>query len=85
MPATALARAREAWPAVVGSRIAAEAEPVGEREGVITVACRSSVWAQELELLSTDLARRLEAAVGGDGPPVVVRGLRFVTRSASAL
>lgn len=85
MPASTLARVRRAWPAVAGARVAAEAEPVSERDGTVTVACRSAVWAQELELLSADLGRRLEEALqSGDEPPVV-RRLRFVTRSTSAL
>lgn len=82
MPLTPLARVRAAWPGVAGSRVAAQAEPVSEREGVITVACRSAVWAQELDLLSGDLTRRLEAALAGGGDAFSVRGLRFVTRSS---
>jgi predicted nucleic acid-binding Zn ribbon protein len=53
------------WPAAVGPAIAAEAEPVGERGGVLTVACRSAVWAQELQLLGPDLLGRLNEALGG--------------------
>ena len=51
----------------------------------VTVTCRSSVWANELELLGGDLAIRLNARIGSpDGPPPV-RRLRFVTgRTGSA-
>ena len=77
-PATTLARLQARWPDAVGPAIAAEAEPVAEREGVVTVACRSAVWAQELDLLGPDLVARLNAALGdaeGGGP---VRRLRPV-------
>ena len=78
-PATTLARVQARWPEAVGGVIAAEAEPVSEREGVVTVACKSAVWAQELDLLGPDLVARLNTALGapgGDGP---VRRLRAVT------
>jgi predicted nucleic acid-binding Zn ribbon protein len=77
-PATTLARVQARWPDAVGPAIAAEAEPVAEREGVVTVACGSAVWAQELDLLGPDLVRRLNASLGvaeGEGP---VRRLRAV-------
>jgi predicted nucleic acid-binding Zn ribbon protein len=50
-PATLLAAVQSAWPAAVGEAIAQEATPVTERDGVVTVACRSATWAQELDLL----------------------------------
>jgi hypothetical protein len=57
-----------------------EAEPVSERAGTVTVACRSAVWAQELSMLAPDLAERLNRAL--EAPPEVpaVRELRFVVR-----
>ncbi|HKP90545.1 MAG TPA: DUF721 domain-containing protein [Thermoleophilaceae bacterium] len=70
-PATTLARVQARWPDAVGPAIAAEAEPVSEREGVVTVACKSAVWAQELDLLGPDLVARLNASLGapeGEGP-----------------
>ena len=75
-PATTLARVQRAWAGVAGEAVAREAEPVAEREGVVTVECRSSVWAQEIELLAHDLVARLNEALGGpaDAPPV--RSLR---------
>jgi predicted nucleic acid-binding Zn ribbon protein len=51
-PATLLAAVQSAWPRAVGEAVAREASPVSEREGVVTVACRSATWAQELDLLS---------------------------------
>jgi predicted nucleic acid-binding Zn ribbon protein len=35
--------------------VAAEAEPLSERAGTLTVTCRSAVWASELQLLAPDL------------------------------
>ncbi len=81
-PATQLARAQGAWAEAAGSGLAAFAEPVSERDGVLTVACESAVWAQELELLSADLLARLNAALGDSGNPKLAR-LRFVVGSGS--
>jgi predicted nucleic acid-binding Zn ribbon protein len=73
-PATLLAQVQSAWRAVAGDAVASEAEPVSERSGVVTVSCRSAVWAQELELLAPDLVERLNAALA---PPARVDRLRF--------
>ena len=35
------------------------AKPVAERAGVLTVSCESSVWAQELDLMSDAIRERL--------------------------
>ena len=77
-PATLLAQVQAAWKEVAGDRMAAAATPVSERDGVVTVACESGVWAQELDLLAPDLLSRLEAALGARS----VTRLRFVTSSA---
>ena len=65
-PLTTLAAVQRAWPATVGPAIAAECSPASERGGVVTVACRSAVWAQELTLLAPELTGRLNAALGGE-------------------
>jgi len=67
-PATVLARVQAAWPEVAGPAVAAEAEPVSERAGTVTVTCRSATWAQELSLLGPDMVRRLNAALDPAGP-----------------
>ncbi|HEX2070838.1 MAG TPA: DciA family protein [Thermoleophilaceae bacterium] len=74
-PPTLLARVQAAWAEVVGPAIAAEAQPVRERDGIVTVACRSAAWASELELLAPELLERLAAALGdtAGGSP---KGLR---------
>ena len=76
-PATTLARVQACWDEVAGPVVSAEAEPVSERGGVLTVACRSAVWAQELELLSADLVERLNAAIGAGGEHPPLRSLRL--------
>ena len=53
-PRTLLAAVQSQWQRTVGPAIAAEAQPVLEREGVITVACRSATWAQERALRPTE-------------------------------
>jgi len=67
-PATTLARVQEIWEQIAGAAIASAARPTAEREGVLTVSCESSVWAQELTLMQADLIPRLNAAL--DGEPI---------------
>jgi predicted nucleic acid-binding Zn ribbon protein len=79
-PLTLLAAAQSAWSAAAGAQIAAEAEPVAERDGVVTIACRSATWAQELDLLQSELLERLNAALSETGrgaDETTVRALRF--------
>ena len=76
-PATTLARVQGCWRAVAGEVVGEESEPVAERAGVVTVACRSAVWAQELALLAPDLVRRLNEALAEDGSQGPVTELRF--------
>ena len=73
-PATLLAAVQSAWPSVVGDAVAREATPVAERDGTVTVACRSATWAQELDLLS----ERITAQIRQNLPAgTVLQGLRF--------
>lgn len=71
-PATGLATVQRAWEAAVGPAIAAQAEPVAERGGEVTVRCRSAVWAQEVELMGPALVDALNASIGAER----VRSLR---------
>jgi hypothetical protein len=81
-PPTLLARVQGAWAEAAGPALAAEAQPVSERDGAVTVACSSAVWAAELELLGPELLDRLNQRLAGssdrssgssalpdDGPP----------------
>jgi len=63
-PGTLLAEIQRAWRATVGETIAAQAQPVAERAGVLTVACAASVWAQELDLMGPELVERLNTTLG---------------------
>jgi predicted nucleic acid-binding Zn ribbon protein len=84
-PRTLLGAVQGAWAGAAGAAVAAEAEPVAEREGVITVACRSATWAQELDLLQGELLTRLNRALSDGSPthaPLGVRALRFTADAA---
>ncbi len=65
-PATTLARVQELWERVLGPAIAESARPLSERDGVLTVICEAAVWAQELELMGSELIGRLNAELGAD-------------------
>jgi predicted nucleic acid-binding Zn ribbon protein len=80
-PVGVLAGAQRLWPEIAGAAVAAETEPVGVREGVLTVRCESAIWAQELELLGPDIRARLNAALG---PADAVRELRFTLAGNAA-
>lgn len=80
-PETLLAAVQEAWPAAAGERIGAEARPVGERDRVVTVACNTATWAQELDLLQEPLLERLNAAEAVAARGGVAR-LRFTADAA---
>jgi predicted nucleic acid-binding Zn ribbon protein len=73
-PATLLAAVQSAWPGVAGEAIAREATPVAEKNGVVTVACRSSTWAQELDLLGPRILEQLSENLPSG---TVLEGLRF--------
>ena len=66
------------WADACGEAVAAEARPVGERDGVITVACRSATWASELDLMQAELLERLNGTLRGP----CVEGLRFTADGA---
>jgi predicted nucleic acid-binding Zn ribbon protein len=76
-PAGLLPRVQACWAEAAGGEVALEAQPVAERDGVVTVACSSSLWAHELELLAGDLLERLNSALGAAGGPSRLKGLRF--------
>jgi predicted nucleic acid-binding Zn ribbon protein len=79
-PATMLASVQAVWAATVGEAIAAHATPVGERGGVLEVACDESVWAAELELMGPELVARLGASLG----PGKITALRCRTDPSAA-
>ena len=84
-PKTLLAAVQEAWPRVAGEVVVRESAPVAERHGLITVACGSATWAQELDLLQSTLLERLNRALseGGDAAADLrVSALRFTADAA---
>jgi predicted nucleic acid-binding Zn ribbon protein len=72
-PPTLLARVQACWADAVGEVVNAEARPVAERDGTVTVSCGSSVWAEELKMMAPDLRGQLNAALGEEA----VTELRF--------
>lgn len=64
-PQTVLAEAQRAWAESVGDAIAGEARPTTERNGVLTVSCSGSVWAQELDLMAPVILERLNGIMRG--------------------
>ena len=74
-PLTLLADVQRVWPQAVGEVVAAQAEPTGERDGVLLVTCSSAVWAQELDLMAPDLVARLNTLLNAER----VRALRCRT------
>jgi hypothetical protein len=63
-PATVLAEVQQAWPDAAGPMFSTTARPIAERDGTVRVACRSAVYAQELELLSERVVAALNAQLG---------------------
>jgi predicted nucleic acid-binding Zn ribbon protein len=64
-PATTLARVQRAWLRAAGA-FAERSFPRAEHNGVVTIACESSVVASELALMSEIVVERLNSALGGD-------------------
>jgi predicted nucleic acid-binding Zn ribbon protein len=73
-PKTPLAAVQLAWPKAVGSAIDRVASPISEKEGMVTIACASASWAEQLDLLQTELLNKLRTALG-EAPEVLE--LRF--------
>ncbi|MEQ9335866.1 MAG: DUF721 domain-containing protein, partial [Miltoncostaeaceae bacterium] len=65
---------RPAWVASVGEAAARHSDPVRRsRAGVVSVACSSAMWAQELMARRDELIERLRAESGD----TTIAGLRF--------
>ena len=77
-PDTLLADVQRVWPGVVGASIAEQASPTAERGGVLTISCSASVWAQELDLMSSQIVAGLNQALARGS----VQRLRCVAVSA---
>jgi predicted nucleic acid-binding Zn ribbon protein len=76
-PPSLLGRVQGCWRDAVGDVIGSEAEPVSEHDGVVTVSCRSSVWAEELRMMAPELRTQVNQALAEDA----VSELRFTASS----
>lgn len=47
------------WPTIVGAETAEHAKPVGIEDGVLTVRCDSTAWAQQLRLMKTQVTTNI--------------------------
>jgi predicted nucleic acid-binding Zn ribbon protein len=74
-PASTLARVQEVWERALGPEISSAARPTAEREGILTLICDAAVWAQELDLMASELIPRLNDAIGDES----IRELRCRT------
>lgn len=74
----------DAWPEVVGARIAARTRAVEYRDGRLLVEVDGATWLAELTLLSRQILARLTAAVGTESAPCPVKEIRFVPARGSA-
>ena len=70
-PNTPLAEIQAIWAKAVGPQIDAVTKVVEEREGVVTIECESSVWAQELEMMGPQLLRKLTSEMSGPAPDLL--------------
>ena len=66
-------RAVEAWPELVGARVALHSRAVAFRDGTLHVEVEGSAWMQELGYLKRDLVRRIQRHLGSED----VRDVRF--------
>lgn len=62
------------WSELVGAEVAEHAQPLGLRDGELTVQASSTAWAAQLRTLQGQLLRRIAAGLGPD----VVRRMRVV-------
>ena len=82
-PGTPLAAVQQVWQQAVGDTVADQADPVYEREGVVTIACKSASWAQELDLLQTNVLEQVNQRLSSLNPDGFrVKGLRFTADAA---
>jgi predicted nucleic acid-binding Zn ribbon protein len=66
------------WPTIVGSDVAAHAEPISILEGKLLVQCSSTAWATQLTLAQNDILATIRASA----PGALVESLRFISPQA---
>ena len=62
------------WPTIVGSDVAAHAEPISILDGKLLVQCSSTAWATQLTLAQNDILATIRASA----PGALVESLRFI-------
>lgn len=65
------------WRAAVGPRIADRARPIALERGVLVIKVVTSVWANELSMLSPQIIEKLAEPAPNGSPGIVVGSLRF--------
>jgi predicted nucleic acid-binding Zn ribbon protein len=73
-PPDLLAAVQSHWREAAGDQVAEESWPEAERDGRVTVRCRSAVWAAELTMLEQTLLGQLNERLARGRQ---VRGLKF--------
>lgn len=71
-PASVLTAVFGSWPGLVGEGVAAHAQPLSVRRGVLSVAVDDPAWATQLRWLEAELLARLAEVAG----PGVIREIR---------
>jgi predicted nucleic acid-binding Zn ribbon protein len=62
------------WPGIVGGDTAAHAEPIGIEDGILTVRCDSTAWAQQLRSMRSAVAARIGEKHAAAG----IESVRFI-------
>jgi predicted nucleic acid-binding Zn ribbon protein len=70
-PQTPLAEIQQVWSRAVGPQIDAVTSVVAERDGVVTIECVDSIWAQELEMMGQQLLLKLTSELSGPAPDLL--------------
>lgn len=65
-PVTLLGDVQRVWGEAAGAAIAAEAQPVSERAGTVTLQCSSATWMQEIDLMGPVLVAQLNERLGAE-------------------
>ncbi|MFT4285848.1 MAG: DciA family protein [Protaetiibacter sp.] len=63
-----------AWPELVGVEVAAHADPVSVEDGLLTVRCDSTAWAQQLRSMRTNVLARIAER----HPAAGIESIRFL-------
>lgn len=63
-----------AWPELIGAEVAAHADPVSVEDGLLTVRCDSTAWAQQLRSMRTVVLARIAER----HPAAGIESIRFL-------